>query len=256
MSDLPARPDPAADAVGATRDEALPPSALVVLAAGSGRRVGAGTNKALLPLAGRPVLAWSLHRTAGATWCARTVVVARADELDEVAAVVAAADPRPGPVDVVAGGASRHASEAAALTVLADDVAAGRVQVVVVHDAARPLADAALFDAVVGAAARSGGAVPVVARHDLVPVEGPWDGGHPLALADVGSVQTPQAFAARPLLAAYTSAARDGFEGTDTAACVERYGGGGAVVAVPGSRRNLKVTFAGDLPVAAALLGG
>jgi 2-C-methyl-D-erythritol 4-phosphate cytidylyltransferase len=72
-------------------------------------------------------------------------------------------------------------------------------------------------------------------------------------------VQTPQAFRAAPLLAAYRHAAETGFEGTDTAACLEhgrRHGVADDVVlrAIPGSARNLKVTYAADLPLADRLL--
>jgi 2-C-methyl-D-erythritol 4-phosphate cytidylyltransferase len=66
-------------------------------------------------------------------------------------------------------------------------------------------------------------------------------------------VQTPQAFRARPLLEAYRAAARDGFEGTDTAATFERYAGL-PVVAVPSTPANLKVTWPEDLALAEELL--
>ncbi len=67
------------------------------------------------------------------------------------------------------------------------------------------------------------------------------------------SIQTPQAFRAAPLLDAYEAAARDGFAGTDTAACVERYTDL-EVAVVPGELGNLKITFADDLLIAERLL--
>jgi 2-C-methyl-D-erythritol 4-phosphate cytidylyltransferase len=73
--------------------------------------------------------------------------------------------------------------------------------------------------------------------------------------ADLVGVQTPQAFRAADLLAAYTAADADGFEGTDTASCLERYGRV-RVVAVPGSPLNLKITFPEDVDLAEALLDG
>jgi 2-C-methyl-D-erythritol 4-phosphate cytidylyltransferase len=147
---------------------------------------------------------------------------------------------------VVDGGATRHASEWEALRVLADDIESGDVDVVVVHDGARPLAGTALWKAVIDAARDVGGAIPVVPvtqllHADLTPV------------ADaVGAVQTPQAFRAGEVLAAYRAAAADGFEGTDTAACVSAYAGV-AVAAVPGSALNLKVTFPEDVALAVEL---
>ena len=150
---------------------------------------------------------------------------------------------------LVDGGPSRHASEWNALRAVAAHVESGRTEVVVVHDGARPLAGPALFDAVVAAARECGGALPAVPARGLVtaalrPAPGPLVG-----------VQTPQAFRAAPLLAAYRSAERDGFEGTDTAATFVRYAGL-PVRAVPSSATNLKVTWPEDLTLAEALLSG
>jgi 2-C-methyl-D-erythritol 4-phosphate cytidylyltransferase len=147
---------------------------------------------------------------------------------------------------VVDGGATRHASEWAAIQVLADDVTSGELDVVVVHDGARPLAGPALWRAVVDAAREVGGAIPVVRvdrllHSDLTPVAG-----------DAGAVQTPQAFRADALLASYRAAADDGFEGTDTAACVAAYADV-PVVAVPSTSLNLKVTFPEDVVLVAEL---
>lgn len=72
-------------------------------------------------------------------------------------------------------------------------------------------------------------------------------------MPDLVTVQTPQAFRAGPLLGAYAAAARDGFTGTDTAACVSAYTDV-ALWAVDGEAPNLKVTWAEDLPLAERLL--
>lgn len=220
--------------------------AVVVLAAGSGTRVGADRNKVLLPLRGRPVLAWSVRAAAAVPGLARLVVVVRPGERHDVAAALAPHLPSGGPeVHLVEGGATRHASEAAALRVLAEDVAAGRLDVVAVHDGARPLAAPALFTAVAEAARRHGGAVPGVPTAGLLGPDGPTAG-----LA----VQTPQAFRAPDLLAAFDAAAAAGVEGTDTAATLERFAPHVALHAVAGSARNLKVTFPEDLALAERLL--
>lgn len=232
-----------------------PGVAVVVLAAGSGSRVGATVdgvpvNKVLLPLADAPVLVHSVRAALALAGVRLVLVVARPGEEDDVAAALAPHLPD-GSVEVrlVAGGGTRHASEWAALQVLAPDVEAGRVDVVAIHDGARPLAGTPLFEAVVAAAREHGGALPVVPAEGLVHLDGAAVRGR------LGAVQTPQAFRAGPLLAAYTAAARDGFEGTDTAGCVERYRGAEVVIAaVPSTSRNLKVTFAEDVAVAAALV--
>lgn len=224
-------------------------AAVVLLAAGDGRRVGAATNKVLLPLAGMPVFAWSLRAIAAMSSTARVLVVIREEDRAPVERTIATYLPGLD-VTVVGGGETRHGSEWNALTVLADAIEAVEIDVVAIHDAARPLAEADLFDAVVRRAAEHGGALPVRDQPALVPYEAgaPRDGS-------LVSVQTPQAFRARPLLAAYREAERDGFVGTDTAGCIERYTDL-AIHCVPSPATNLKVTFADDVELAEALLRG
>lgn len=226
------------------------PAAIVVLAAGSGSRVGAGVNKVLLPVAGVTSLARSLRTALEVTDVVRVVLVVRqGDEAEVSAAVEPLLEERE--VVLVVGGADRHASEWAALQVLRDDIEAGELDVVAIHDAARPLAEVALFEAVLAAARRHGGAIPVVPVAGLL-----GRPGRSGAVTDAAVVQTPQAFAAGALLAAYTAAARDGFSGTDTASCLEEYGDRDvtAVAAVTGSATNLKVTYPEDVALAEALL--
>ena len=233
----------------------MPHAAFVVLAGGTGSRLGAvrdgvPANKAYLPLAGLPLAAWSLLWAADVDSVAVLVLVTRADDRPlalDVAAEVARRRPGAPRVEVVVGGVTRHASEAAALEHLRPRVLAGDVELVAVHDAARPLAGAPLLEAVLAAAGRWGGALPGLPAAELIALEGP-------APPDLVRVQTPQAFAARPLLAAFDRAALEGVEGTDTASTVERYAGV-RVHVVPGNERNLKITYPADLAVAAHLLG-
>lgn len=239
----------------------MPASAFVVLAAGSGSRVGAvvdGTpvNKVLLPLAGVPVLAHSVLVALSVPDVVRVVVVARPGEEELVGDAIA---PHLGDREVllVTGGATRHASEHAALRALGPAVAAGEVEVVAIHDGARPLVDGPLVERLLAAAEEHGGAVPIVPGPPMLRPDGAVasHGG-----GELGTVQTPQAFRARALVAAYAAAERDGFEGTDTASCLERYAGGPdadavRIAAVASTARNLKVTFPEDVTLAEALLG-
>lgn len=222
------------------------PAAIVLLAAGSGTRVGAERNKVLLPLDGLPILAHSVRTALGIDGVRRVVVVVRPDDRDDVTAALA---PLLGSHEVwlVDGGAERHDSEFAALRALQADVETGGVEVVAIHDSARPLASAALFREVIDVAARHGGAVPAVPVADLSFVDGSR------ADDDLVAVQTPQGFGGRELLSAYLAADRDGFVGTDTAACLEHYGSA-AIRIVPGERHNLKITFPEDLRLAEELL--
>lgn len=226
-------------------------AAVVIVAAGAGTRTGAGVNKVLLPLGDRPVLAWSVRDALALPAVGRVVLVVRAGEEDAVAAAVVphlAPDDR---VDVVAGGATRHASEWAGVSALASDIEAGRTRVVAVHDGARPLAGSQLLAAVLAAARAHGGALPAAPLHALMRRDGAPEA------ADLVGVQTPQSFRGGPLLAAYRLAETDGFAGTDTAACLERYadrlGEAVRLVAVRSGAGNLKITFPEDLRVAATL---
>lgn len=217
----------------------------MILAAGAGQRVGAGSNKVLLPLGDRPVLAWSVRDALALAEVRRVLVVVRPGEHDLVADALG---PQLGTaeVGVVEGGASRHASEWNALQALRPEVGCGAVDVVAIHDGARPLAGAGLFEATIAAARAHGGAIPCVRLPALLALD-----GRELP-AELDGVQTPQAFRARELLSAYERAEADGFDATDTAGCWARYTDL-PVAAVPSTPRNLKITFPEDLELALRL---
>jgi 2-C-methyl-D-erythritol 4-phosphate cytidylyltransferase len=228
-------------------------AAAVVLASGSGVRVGGERNKVYLPLLGRPVLAWSLRVFAEIPDIGRLVLVVRPQDLNLAQQVLASE--LPGYlVDIVHGGAQRQDSELMALRHLAPGIESGQIGTVLIHDAARPLVTPGLVAAVLAAAAEPGGAVPGVPRDGVLRASP--DGT--MAEADLGTMmamQTPQGFPARALLAAYERAAADGFYGTDTAACVPRHTGI-PVRCIPGDSRNMKITYPHDLAVAARLVDG
>jgi 2-C-methyl-D-erythritol 4-phosphate cytidylyltransferase len=225
-----------------------PRAALVVLAAGEGSRVGHDTNKVLLPLAGRRVFTWSIRWALSLPHVAHVVLVIRDSDRDLVRRALARELPD-ADVTVVAGGSTRHESEWSALQALAPRIESGETDVVVIHDAARPLAGAQVFLDVIDAATTYGGALPVREQPALTNLD---HTGGPEPRRTV-AVQTPQAFRAEPLLAAYAKASADGFVGTDTASCVERYTDV-AVRCVPGDAGNIKITFPEDLFLAERLL--
>lgn len=213
----------------------------VVVAAGSGSRFGG--HKQFAPLGGRPVAAWAV--AAARQHCQGVVVVVPE----------ASADGPPAPVAdlgadvVVSGGPSRSASVRRGLAAVPPEA-----DVVVVHDAARPLAGAELFLAVVGRLADPGvaGAVCAVPVSDtLKQVTAPT--GRVVATVDrsaLVAVQTPQAFRAEVLRRAHARQP----EATDDAGLVEALGE--PVVVVPGDPTNLKVTTPEDLAYARHLLEG
>lgn len=237
-----------------------------MLAGGSGTRVGAAVNKVYLPLAGRSVIAHSLTTLAAMPEVGPVVLVVRTADL-AVATEVLEREVDRADVEMVAGGASRQESELCGLRHLAGRITAGDVDAVLIHDGARPLLRPELAAAVLAAAREHGGAVPGSRRDDLATAEPGDDLAAAAAPGDrltgrltgpappgLVAVQTPQAFRAAPLLAAYEQAARVGFTGTDTASCVARFTDL-TVRWLEGDPRNIKITYAHDLQLAEALLG-
>jgi 2-C-methyl-D-erythritol 4-phosphate cytidylyltransferase len=223
----------------------------VVLAAGLGTRVGADGNKAYLPLAGRSMVGWSLHAVTQVPTIARTVLVYRRGERGLAGDTVTAELPAV-TAELVEGGDSRHASEFNVVRYLADDIESGAVDVVLIHDAARPLAGPDMFVTALSVAREFGGAIPALTIPDVV-LQGPGGVESRGGGATLVRVQTPQAFRARPLLHAYRAAAADGFEGTDTSSCIEKYTDE-QVRTFPGDEGNLKVTYPHDVALAGCLL--
>jgi 2-C-methyl-D-erythritol 4-phosphate cytidylyltransferase len=219
----------------------------ILLAGGSGTRLGGGDNKAYLPLAGHPLLAWSLHAFERCELIDDVVVVTRAEDRARAREVADAARVTKLRA-IVEGGATRHASEHAGLAAIADAIETGRIELVAIHDAARPFVSGDLLARLVTAAAEHGGSVPGL------PVGAPFlvrtgPVGAVVGTDDLRRMQTPQAFRAREVLAAYRSATAAGFHGVDTAETVEHHGSL-TVVVVPGDPDNRKVTFADDLRAA------
>ena len=224
----------------------------VVLAAGMGTRVGADGNKAYLRIAGRSMVAWSIDTLTQIPEIARTVLVYRRGERGLAQDTIAQELPS-ATVEFVEGGDSRHASEFNVLRHLAADIEAGAVDVVVIHDAARPVVSADVFLTALTIARECGGAIPAIPVTDVVQASGD---GHLESVGVSGGlvrVQTPQAFRAPALLEAYRAADRDEFEGTDTSSCIEAYTDV-EVCTFPGELGNLKVTYARDIAVAERLL--
>jgi 2-C-methyl-D-erythritol 4-phosphate cytidylyltransferase len=202
----------------------------IVVAGGTGTRFG--TAKQFESIAGARLVDRAVEATAAAC--------------DEVVVVLPDAHRWDGPAvtAVVVGGATRSASVRAGLTAVAPSAA-----IIVVHDAARPLASPALFGAVI-CAVRGGAdaAVPAVPVPDTVKRVDGDEVVETVARDGLVAVQTPQAFRADALRAAHAA----GADATDDAALIEA--ADGRVVIVPGDRANVKVTTRADLVMAVALL--
>ena len=216
--------------------------AVLVPAAGMGIRLGPGGPKALRLLRGEPLLVHAVRRIAAAPSVGCIVVAAPADALELVASLLAPV----APVTIVAGGATRQASVAAALAAVP-----ACFDIVLVHDAARALTPPELVEAVAEAVRAGHGAViPVVPVIDTIKrVDA--DGGV-MGTVDrsvLRAVQTPQGFRRDVLVKAHESALD---EHTDDAGMAERIGV--PVHTVPGSEAALKITRPFDLAVAELLL--
>ena len=219
--------------------------ASIVLAAGSGTRFGHSMNKVWLQLNGKHIISRSLANSAASFTNVRSILVISPDD-EEFAREALLKDGMPTNIEIVHGGASRHESEYNALQYLKSDILAGKIDLVLIHDGARPLATPQIFAAIAEGAHKHGGAIPTIA---LDP--------HEMDTAreeTVARVQTPQGFKAPQLLQAYEKAVAQGFIGTDTAACMEKFFPDVNTVAVPGDIFNIKITYPQDLAIAELLV--
>jgi 2-C-methyl-D-erythritol 4-phosphate cytidylyltransferase len=192
-------------------------------------------------------LTWSLGAIADVPELVRTILVIRSDDRERALKTLDRELPDLA-VEIIEGGDSRHQSEHNALEYLAPDIDSGAVDIVMIHDAARPLAGPGMMRAAISVARTFGGAVPGVEAHDLVSMDSEGNLGGLRPQGRYIRVQTPQAFQAAPLLRAYRNAAAEHFEGTDTSSSVERFTDV-EVRSFQGDPRNLKSeVLAGPVP--------
>lgn len=217
-----------------------PAVAAVVVAAGSGSRFG-DREKILLDLGGRALLLWSVERLARHSAVRRVVVVLAPHTLERGRVLLDEA----GYTDVATclGGETRADSTRSGLACVPD------ADVVLVHDAARPLLDDALIDRVVDAACQTGAAIPVVPVSDTLHrrTEGDRSGGI-VDRESVAAAQTPQAARREWLLNALERVE----QATDEGGLLQAAGYPVALVA--GDARNIKITWPLDLTIARAIL--
>jgi 2-C-methyl-D-erythritol 4-phosphate cytidylyltransferase len=218
----------------------------VLVAAGSGERLGADRPKAFAALAERPLLAEALERLERSEWIDAIVVVAPPG-WEEPAILVAEELAAAKVAAVVAGGSTRAESVRAGLAEVSADAL-----VVVVHDAARPLVSDAVLERVLAPLGEGwDGAVPAMPVSDTVKRVDGHAVVETIERANLVAVQTPQAFRAEILREAF---AGDLEGATDCASLVERCNG--RVRTVEGERELMKITTRDDLDAVARLLAG
>ncbi|MEA4883560.1 MAG: 2-C-methyl-D-erythritol 4-phosphate cytidylyltransferase [Clostridia bacterium] len=222
----------------------------IVAAAGSGSRMGTALPKQYILVNGIPVVARTIQALATSALIDEVVVAVPPGHEETFQRGIIeryALSSLFRSITVVQGGLNRQASVGLAL-----DRVSGRNEIVLVHDAARPMVEASQIEAVIAAASEYGAAACGVPPVDTVKsvacdgfVENTLDRDH------LVMIQTPQAFKLPILRQAYESARRDGFTGTDDCSLVERLGL--RVAVTPGSRGNIKITERADLRIAEAL---
>ncbi len=219
----------------------------VVPAAGSGSRFGPGLSKTFSPLLGRPVLAWTLAALDSSDDIAEVIPVTKEEDMDACMKLVEEHGIRK-VRRIAPGGEERQDSVLNGLRHISEDDA-----VVLIHDGARPLLEAALIRNVLRGLEGYDGSLCAIPPKDTIKEVG--EGGTVVSTPPRGrlvSVQTPQAFALKTLMEAYRKAGAEGFRSTDDAALVER--AGGRVNVVEGSYMNIKITTPEDMEIAEMFL--
>jgi 2-C-methyl-D-erythritol 4-phosphate cytidylyltransferase len=219
----------------------------LIVAAGSGERLGAGVPKALVELCGRPLVQWSVD------------ALSQVADIERIVLALPPGVPAPSGVTRVDGGAVRSDSVRKALAAASEGLreGQGKADLVLVHDGARPLVTPALAQAVIAALARDARAAAAIAAapvtHTVKRVDGAGTVLETLDRGELWAVQTPQVFRREALKRALEVPARELARATDDAWLIER--GGGRVIVVPASNENIKVTTPLDLRMAELLLG-
>lgn len=225
---------------------------VILPAAGIGTRMAPGqappkSPKQFLSLAGIPILIHSLRAFAAVPRISEIYVAVRKAEMDRVAALVEEQKVSAG-VQVVEGGDTRQQSVGNALR----HIEASDDDIVLVHDAVRPLIDPATIDRTIDAAIKHGAAIVGLPAVDTIKqVARTADGAivtTTIPREYVVQAQTPQGFRWSTLKHAFAEAEEDGFVGTDEASLVER--SGAQVAVVMGTPANLKITQPADLELA------
>ena len=220
----------------------------IIVAGGSGLRMGAGIPKQFLPLGGRPVLLRTMEAIAAAVPEAETVVVLPAAHIGTLHELCE----RFGCTvryRATAGGASRFESVEAGLKALPDDCS-----LIAVHDGVRPLVTADMIRRGLDCARTNRTAVPVIPVTDTIREVAADGSSHTIDRSKLRAVQTPQIFDGELLRRAYRDAAamNDKSRFTDDASVVEDFGT--AISLYEGSRENLKLTTPADMTIAKAIL--
>jgi 2-C-methyl-D-erythritol 4-phosphate cytidylyltransferase len=217
----------------------------IIVAAGSGTRLGFQEPKAFVQIAGATLLAYSL-RTLKSVADVSETVIAIPSGMEQSARIEVREAGLEIPVKITPGGTERQDSVRIALSLISAEA-----ELVIIHDAARPFATAAMFNKCLNEAARSGGAIAAIPLADTLKRVVGRKINATVPRAELWQAQTPQAFQRETLMRAHEFAMRERFTATDDADLVERMGV--PVAVVEGSALNFKITTPDDLRMAEAI---
>ncbi|MGJ3509450.1 2-C-methyl-D-erythritol 4-phosphate cytidylyltransferase [Enemella sp. A6] len=224
------------------------PVVAVIVGAGLGLRFGGRTPKPALRLSGKAVLAMSVEAMAAAG-CTHAVVVLNPKVAEKLGASLSAS---PIPVHQTLGGNSRQESVFNGLRVVHDHPTLSKAEVVLIHDAVRPMVPAHVAESVITAVREGADAVaPAVSVSDSMRVMDEDGTTRVIDRSTLRAIQTPQGFRLPVIWESHQQMASKPAEFTDDVSCAER--AGYPVTLVPGSRLSMKITEPPDMPVARAL---
>lgn len=218
--------------------------AAVIVAAGSGRRMGLELPKQYLELLGKPILIHTLERFRLFD-PEMHVIVVLAGEHQKFWERVCASYEIASQVSLVLGGATRYDSVKQGLNSVDEAIVTG------IHDAVRPLVSLGTLERTYDVASREGSGIPVIEMDDSVRIQDPDGGSAPMDRSRLLRVQTPQVFQTDKIKQAYRQSRNTAF--TDDATVYESVFG--RVCLVEGNRENIKITGPADMKLAALLMG-
>ncbi len=226
------------------KKESTPTATAIIVAAGSSRRMGEGTNKQFILIDGIPVLAHTLMNFHQAETIGRIIIVTKSDSILTVGDLVREFNISK-VTDIIPGGETRQESVCCGLALAESDT------LVAVHDGARPFVSVKKINELVYAAHKYGAAAPGVVPKDTVKtvlsdrIEATID------RESLRLIQTPQVFRTNDLISAYSHAQNEGFLGTDDCSVAEN--AGIPIHVIGGEYTNIKVTTPEDIPIAEAI---
>jgi 2-C-methyl-D-erythritol 4-phosphate cytidylyltransferase len=221
----------------------------IVVAAGSGSRFGGEVPKQFLPLGGKPMIAYSLELFEKSDLIDEIVLVVHQDYLAYVSQAIVDEYKLHKIRKITAGGETRQESVLAGLTACPTGI-----DLVAIHDAARPFLASDLFGRVMSQAAKTGAAILAVQAKESIKVGEKGIVSKTLKRDTVWVAQTPQVFRFTEILEAHQRAEASKFEATDDSEIFEQYGG--KVAIVPGSYNNIKITTPSDMVLAQEIIKG